>query len=85
MLFRSAIAITPAKTPGPIIAINKRAQISELIERVETIINKAIGLIINLEGVVFLAARNATGTAIINAKKVPSVAIFKVSQIGLPS
>ncbi len=58
---------------------------SELIERVETIISKAIGLMINLEGVVFLAARNATGTAIINANNVPSVAIFKVSQIGLPN
>ena len=40
---------------------------------------------INLEGVVFLAERNATGTAIINANNVPSVAIFKVSQIGLPN
>ncbi len=54
-------------------------------ERVATIINKAIGLIISLEGVVFLAARNATGTAIINAKIVPKVAIFNVSQIGLPN
>ena len=42
--------MTPAKTPGPIIAIKRRAQISELIERVATIINRAIGLIINLRG-----------------------------------
>ena len=33
----------------------------------------------------FLAARNATGTAIINANIVPKVAIFNVSQIGLPN
>ena len=34
------------------------------------------------DGVVLLAARNATGTAKIKEKIVPSVAMFSVSQIG---
>ena len=50
----------------------------------ETIINKAIVLKI-LCGVVFRAARNATGIAIINAIIVPIEAILIVSQTGLIS
>jgi len=79
------IAMTPAKTPGPMIAINNNAQISELIERVETMIKSAIGLMTNREGVVLRAAINATGTARINENMVPKVAMFSVSQIGLPN
>ena len=82
---RIAIAMTPAKTPGPMMAISSSAHISELIERVETMIRRAMGRINNAEGVVFRAARNATGTAKHNAIIVPSVAIFSVSQIGRPS
>ena len=54
-------------------------------DRVETIISSANGRIRKRDGVVFLAAKNATGTAIISAKIVPNVAIFRVSQIGLPN
>ena len=66
-------------------AISNKAHINEFIERVETMISKARGRTKYCEGVVLLAARNATGTARINAKIVPSVAMFKVSQIGFPN
>ena len=82
---RIAIAITPAKTPGPIMAISSNAQISELIERVDTMISSAMGRINRRDGVVLRAARNATGTASISEKIVPKVAMFSVSQIGLPN
>jgi hypothetical protein len=79
------MATTPAKTPGPMIAISSNAQIKELMERVETIIKSAIGRAKKREGVVLLAARNATGTANIKEMIVPNVAMFNVSQIGRPS
>jgi len=60
---RIAIAMTPANTPGPMIAISRSAQISELMERVETIISNAMGRIRKREGVVLRAAKKATGTA----------------------
>ena len=44
------MAITPAKTPGPIMAISKSAHINEFIERVDTMINSAIGRMMNREG-----------------------------------
>ena len=68
------------------IKVNRiEGNINELIERVETMISKAIGRKKNLDGVVLRAARNATGTARINEMIVPRVAMFSVSQIGLPS
>ena len=76
------MAINPAKTPGPMIATNNKAQISELIERDETIIKRAKFRIIYLSGVVFLAAKNAIGMAIIVASTVPKVAMFNVSHKG---
>ena len=60
------------------------AQMRELTDREETIINNAIALT-ELWGVVFRAAQNATGTAIVIAIIVPKVAIFIVSQTGTSS
>ena len=40
---RSAMATIPASTPGPRMATSRSAQISELIEREETMASKAIG------------------------------------------
>src|SRR6056297_3210605 len=82
---RMAMATTPAKTPGPMIAISNSAQISELIDRVATMISSATGRTNSADGVVLRAARNATGTARNRAMIVPSVAMLKVSQIGRPS
>ena len=79
------MAMTPAKTPGPMIAIRRSAQISELIERDETITSRATGRMNSTDGVVFRAAMKATGTARQIAMSVPSVAMFSVSQIGRPS
>ena len=79
------MAINPAKTPGPTIETSSKAQISEFTERVETMINKAIGRTKSLLGVVLLAAIKATGTAMIRAKIVPSVAMANVSHIGSQS
>ena len=76
------MAMTPAKTPGPMIAMRRSAQISELIERVETMMRSAIGRTKRAEGVVLRAARKATGTARNRAPIVPRVAMFSVSQIG---
>jgi len=39
----SPMATIPASTPGPMIETNSSAQISELIERDETMIRRAIG------------------------------------------
>ena len=63
-------------------ATSSKAQIKELIDRLETIMNKAIGRTKPTLGVVLLAAKNATGTATINASTVPSVAILMVSHNG---
>ena len=76
------LAPIPAKTPGPMIAIKSSAQISELIERVATMISSATGRTNITEGVVLRAAMKATGTAIKRAAIVPSVAMLMVSQIG---
>ena len=79
---RKLIAKIPANTPGPMIETSKSDQIRELIEREETMIKRAIGRT-NLElGVVFLAARKATGIAITIANIVPMVAMLIVSQSG---
>ena len=78
----SAIAIMPAKTPGPRIDTNNKAQIKELIEREETMINRAIGRNKVLLGVVFRAAKKATGTAMAVPNSVPKVAILSVSHNG---
>lgn len=60
---RNAIAMMPANSPGPTIETNNKAQMSELIEREETMISSAIGRTKVVLGVVLGAARNATGTA----------------------
>ena len=76
------MATMPANTPGPMIAIKRSAQISELIDRVATMIRSATGRTRYRDGVVLRAARKATGTARIRAMIVPSVAMLIVSQIG---
>ena len=78
---RKLMATIPATTPGPMIDTSKSDQIKELIEREETMIRRAIGRT-NLLGVVFRAARKATGTAITIAIIVPMVAMLRVSQSG---
>src|SRR5262245_29910150 len=72
----------PANTPGPMIVTNISAQMSELIERDETMMNSATGRIKAMLGVVLRAAQYATGTARTIAMTVPSVAILMVSHIG---
>ena len=47
--------MTPAKMPGPTMATSIRAQIRELIERDETMMNRAMGRTNRTLGVVFLA------------------------------
>ena len=72
----------PAKTPGPTTATRSNAQITELIDLLETMQNKAKGLKNFLLGVVLFADKKANGIAIKVPIVVPIVAIFKVSQIG---
>ena len=79
---RRLIAIIPATTPGPMIETSSRDQISELMERDETMISNAIGRRMRVSGVVLRAARKASGTAITMVSMVPSVAILMVSQRG---
>src|SRR5262249_4575428 len=79
---RSAIARIPASTPGPMIVTSISAQISALIERDETMMNKASGRTAATLGVVLRAAQYARETASITASAVPSVAILMVSHIG---
>ena len=76
------MAMTPAKTPGPMIVTNSKPQISELIDREATISSSAKGRTIRALGVVLRAARNATGTAMTIAISVPRVAMLIVSQSG---
>ena len=76
------MAITPANTPGPMMATSIKAQMSELIEREDTMTRSATGLTKTWLGVVLRAAQNATGTAITKAIRVPSVAMLTVSQMG---
>ena len=54
---RSAIATMPASTPGPRMVTSSSAQISELIERDETMISSAIGRTNTTLGVVLRAAQ----------------------------
>ena len=82
---RRAIAMIPANTPGPRMETSNKDQINELMEREETMINKATGRSSAGLGEVLRAARKATGTASTKASRVPSVAIFKVSQRGSQS
>ncbi len=79
---RSPIATMPASTPGPSTVTSSSAQISELIERDDTMISSATGRTNRTLGVVLRAAMNATGTATRMASRVPSVAIASVSQSG---
>ena len=76
------MAISPANTPGPMILTSSKAQISELIERLETMISRAMGRMNRADGVVLRAARKATGIAINSAITVPRVAMFSVSHNG---
>ena len=57
-------------------------QISELMERDDTMTRSASGRTSHPLGVVLRAARNAIGTAMTIANKVPSVAIASVSHSG---
>src|SRR3972149_6216510 len=75
----------PASTPGPMTDTSRSAQISELIERDDTMPSSAAGRISVALGVVFRAARNATGTAGTSAASVPSVAMLSVSHSGRQS
>mgnify|MGYP006162997295 CR=1 FL=1 len=79
---RKLMATIPATTPGPMIETSKSDQIRELIEREETIINRARGRMNLVLGEVFRAAKKAIGTAITIAIIVPMVAMFSVSQSG---
>ena len=79
---RSPMATIPASTPGPMIETSSRAQISELIERDETMMRSAMGRAIYRLDVVLRAAMKATGTAMMMPIKVPSVAMFRVSHMG---
>ena len=72
----------PASNPGPMIATSSSAQISALIEREATMMNRAIGRRMVAEGVVFRAARKAIGTAMITPPIVPIVAMLIVSHRG---
>jgi hypothetical protein len=54
---RSPIARMPANTPGPMIVTSISAQISELIERDDTMTNSAAGRINATLGVVLRAAQ----------------------------
>ena len=79
---RKLMATIPATTPGPMIETSNSDQIKELIEREETMIRRAIGRTNFVLGVVFRAARKATGKAITIAIIVPMVAMLRVSQSG---
>src|SRR5262249_20147580 len=72
----------PANTPGPMIVTSINAQISELIERDDTMTNSAAGRTNATLGVVLRAAQKATATAKIIPISVPSVAMLMVSHIG---
>ena len=63
-------------------ATNNSAQMSALMDLELTMMNNASGRAKAVLGVVFRAARKATGTASTRASAVPSVAMFKVSQSG---
>ena len=78
---RRPIAMTPANTPGPIMATSINAQINELMDLDEAMIKSATGLMRNTCGVVFRAAQKATGMAMKMAMAVPRVAMFNVSHM----
>ena len=63
-------------------AISNSAQISELMDREDTITNSATGRTNAALGVVLWAAQKATGTASTTAIRVPRVAILMVSHTG---
>src|SRR3972149_772658 len=75
----------PARTPGPMIDTSSSAQISELIEREDTMSRSAAGRTSTALGVVFRAASKAMGTAGTSAASGPSVAMLIVSQSGRQS
>jgi len=60
---RRPIATMAARMPGPMIVTKSSAQISELMERDETIRSRARGRTSQTEGVVLRAAQKAIGTA----------------------
>ena len=66
-------------------ATSNSAHISELMEREETMMSSATGRTKRRLGVVLLAARKATGMAIITPIIVPRVAILRVSHSGVQS
>src|SRR5262249_18764953 len=72
----------PANTPGPMIVTSINAQINELIERDDTMMNSAAGRMNARGGGVWPRAKEATGTAMIIPIAVPSVAMLMVSHIG---
>ena len=79
---RSEMAMMPASAPGPMMETSSSAQMSELIERDETMMNSASGRTKATLGVVLRAARNATGSAMPMASSVPMVAMLSVSHSG---
>ena len=62
-----------------------RAQINELMERLATMANSAMGRMNSRLGLVLCAARNATGTPSTSAMAVPRVAMLIVSHNGFHS
>src|SRR6516164_4671120 len=75
----------PASTPGPMMVTSINAQISELMERDDTMTSSAAGRINAALGVVLRAAHEATGTASMMPIAVPSVAMLMVSHSGRAS
>ena len=72
----------PANTPGPTMVTSISAQMSELIERDDTMMKSASGRARLALGVVLRAAQYATGIATRMPIAVPSVAMLSVSQSG---
>ena len=79
------MAMMPANTPGPTMATSSKAQMSELMEREETMMKRATGRTKSRLGVVLRAAQKAVGTARTSAMRVPRVAMLMVSQSGRQS
>ena len=72
----------PANTPGPTIATSKSAQISELIEREETMIKSAIGRTKRRWAWCCAPRRRRPAQRITIAMAVPRVAMLMVSHRG---
>ena len=85
MVMVMVMAMMPANTPGPTMVTSISAQISELIEREETMMRSATGRTKATLGVVLRAAQKAVGTASTMASSVPRVAMLMVSHSGTQS